>query len=115
MSTLIYYLAAFGAYTVSIILMTGQSFTWKETKSSFYIGGRRTGLVSSISTFCATWMSPLSLVGYSMWLYRDGYVAFFASVNGWLLGLLFFPFIVNRLRNKKVLSLPEWLEKTYGD
>ena len=60
-------------------------------------------------------MSPLSLVGYSMWLYRDGYVAFFASVNGWLLGLLFFPFIVNRLRNKKVLSLPEWLEKTYGD
>lgn len=115
MSPLIYYLAAFGAYTVSIILMTGQSFTWKETKSSFYIGGRRTGLISSVSTFCATWMSPLSLVGYSMWLYRDGYVAFFASVNGWLLGLLFFPFIVKRLRGKRVLSLPEWLEKTYGD
>lgn len=114
-SLLIYYLAAFGAYTVSIILMTGQSFGWKETKFSFYIGGRKTGMVSSISTFCATWVSPLSIIGYGMWLYRDGYVAFFASVNGWLLGLLFFPFIVRRLRICRVLSLPEWLEKTYGD
>jgi SSS family solute:Na+ symporter len=50
-----------------------------------------------------------------MWLYSDGYAAFFASVNGWLLGLLFFPFIVKRLRLKRALSLPEWLEKTYGD
>ena len=50
-----------------------------------------------------------------MWLYSDGYVAFLASVNGWILGLLFFPFIVKRLRLKRVLSLPEWLEKTYGD
>ncbi len=115
MSPLIYYLAAFGAYTISIILMTGQSFTWKETRSSFYVGRRKAGLIPSVSTFCATWMSPLSLVGYGMWLYRDGYVAFFASVNGWLIGLLFFPFIVKRLRVRRVLSLPEWLEKTYGD
>ena len=115
MSPLIYYLAAFGAYTISIILMTGQSLTWKETRSSFYVGGRKTGLIPSVSTFCATWMSPLSLVGYGMWLYRDGYMAFFASVNGWLIGLMFFPFIVKRLRIRRVLSLPEWLEKTYGD
>ena len=115
MSPLIYYLLAFGAYTISIILMTGQSFAWKETRLSFYLGGRRFSALPTTATFCATWMSPLSLVGYGMWLYSDGYVAFLASVNGWILGLLFFPFIVKRLRMKRVLSLPEWLEKTYGD
>ena len=109
MSPLIYYLLAFGAYTISIILMTGQSFAWKETRLSFYLGGRRFTALPTTATFCATWMSPLSLVGYSMWLYSDGYVAFLASVNGWILGLLFFPFIVKRLRMKRVLSLPEWL------
>jgi len=114
-SPLIYYLVAFGAYTVSIILITGQSFGWNETKKSFYLGGRRISMLPSTATFCATWISPLSFVGYSMWLYRDGYVAFLASVNGWLLGLLFFPFIVRRLREKYVLSLPEWLWRTYGD
>ena len=115
MLPLIYYLLAFGAYTISIILITGQSFAWKETRLSFYLGGRRFSSFPTTATFCATWMSPLSLVGYSMWLYSDGYVAFLASVNGWILGLLFFPFIVKRLRLKRVLSLPEWLEKTYGD
>ncbi|MDD4159806.1 MAG: sodium:solute symporter family protein [Synergistaceae bacterium] len=115
MSPLIYYLLAFGAYTICIIMMTGQSFAWKETRLSFYLGGRKFSAFPTTATFCATWMSPLSLVGYSMWLYSDGYVAFLASVNGWILGLLFFPFIVQRLRMKRVLSLPEWLEKTYGD
>jgi SSS family solute:Na+ symporter len=115
MSPLIYYLAAFGAYTICIILITGQSFAWKETKKSFYLGRCQVSAFPSMSTFCATWISPLSFIGYSMWLYSDGYVAFWASVNGWLIGLLFFPFIVERLRIKRVLSLPEWLEKTYGD
>ncbi|MDO4562002.1 MAG: sodium:solute symporter family protein [bacterium] len=115
MSPLIYYLAAFGAYTVSIILLTGQSFAWKETKRSFYLGDAKVGLFPTLATFCATWMSPLSLVGFGMWFYRSGYVAFWASVNGWMLGLLFFPFVVKRLRVARVASLPEWLEKRYGD
>ena len=115
MSPLIYYLLAFGIYTISIILMTGQSFAWKETRSSFYLGAHRVGAFSSTATFCATWISPLSLVGYSMWMYHDGYIAFATSVNGWMLGFLFFPFIVRRLRSKRALSLPEWLEKSYGD
>ena len=32
-----------------------------------------------------------------------------------MLGFLLFPFIVGRLRRARVVSLPEWLEKTYGD
>lgn len=115
MSALIWYLAAFGAYTICIILATGQSFAWNESRSSFYLGKRQMSWFRTTATFCATWMSPLSLVGYSIWLYHDGYRAFFASVNGWMLGLLFFPFIVERLRVKRVLSMPEWLEKNYGD
>ena len=115
MSPLIYYLVAFGAYTVSIILLTGQSFAWKETKKSFYLGDMKVALFPTLATFCATWMSPLSLVGFGMWFYRSGYVAFWASVNGWMIGLLFFPFVVRRLRVARVASLPEWLEKRYGD
>ena len=115
MSPLIYYLVAFGAYTVSIILLTGQSFAWKETKKSFYLGDMKVALFPTLATFCATWMSPLSLVGFGMWFYRSGYVAFWASVNGWMIGLQFFPFVVRRLRVARVASLPEWLEKRYGD
>ncbi len=115
MSPLIYYLVAFGAYTISIILLTGQSFALKETMRSFYLGSSRFSAFPTMATFCATWMSPLSLVGFSMWFYNDGYIAFWASVNGWMLGLLFFPFIVRRLRAVKAASLPEWMEMNYGD
>lgn len=115
MPPLAYYLAAFAVYTISIILLTGQSFPQRESLRSFYIGRRGVPLWPTVGTFCATWISPLSLVGFSMWYYREGYIAFWASVNGWMLGFLFFPFIVRRLRRARVVSLPEWLEKTYGD
>lgn len=115
MPSIIYYLAAFAVYTISIILMTGQSFALKENMKSFYLGRRAVPLFPSVATFCATWTSPLSLVGFSMWYYREGYIAFWASVNGWMLGLLFFPFIVKSLRAVKAMSMPEWLEKKYGD
>ena len=115
MPALAYYLAAFAVYTISIILLTGQSFPQRESLRSFYIGRRGVPLWPTVGTFCATWISPLSLVGFSMWYYREGYIAFWASVNGWMLGFLLFPFIVGRLRRARVVSLPEWLEKTYGD
>lgn len=115
MPVLAYYLAAFAVYTISIIMLTGQSFPQRESLRSFYVGQRGVPLWPTVGTFCATWISPLSLVGFSMWYYREGYIAFWASVNGWMLGFLFFPFIVERLRRAKVISLPEWLEKTYGD
>lgn len=115
MPALAYYLAAFAVYTISIILLTGQSFPQKENLRSFYIGSGTVSLWPTVATFCATWMSPLSLIGFSMWYYRDGYIAFWASVNGWMLGFLFFPMIVGRLRLSRAVSLPEWLEKNYGD
>ena len=115
MTALAYYLAAFAVYTISIILLTGQSFPQRESLRSFYVGSRGVPLWPTVGTFCATWISPLSLVGFSMWYYREGYIAFWASVNGWMLGFLFFPFIVKRLRLARVVSLPEWLEKKYGD
>ena len=115
MSPLIYYLIAFAAYTVFIIILTGQSFALKETTRSFYLGSSRFQALPTMATFCATWISPLSLVGFSIWFYHDGPIAFWAAVNGWMLGLLFFPFIVKRLRVTRAVSLPEWLEKNYGD
>ncbi|OUO91603.1 sodium:solute symporter family protein [Cloacibacillus sp. An23] len=115
MPPLAYYLAAFAVYTISIILLTGQSFPMKESVRSFYLGNRAVPLWPTAATFCATWISPLSLVGFSMWYYRDGWVAFWSSVNGWMLGFLFFPFIVKRLRMARVMSMPEWLEKSCGD
>ena len=115
MPPLAYYFAAFAVYTISIILLTGQSFPTKESVKSFYLGRRAVPLWPSIATFCATWISPLSLVGFTMWYYGDGWVAFMSSVNGWMLGFLFFPFIVKRLRLSRAMSMPEWLEKNYGD
>ncbi len=114
-SYLLYSLSAFGLYTLALILLAGQAFTWRETRTLFYVGKRRFSLVSSVATFCATWMSGASLVGCTMYLYLSGYEAFTGSVHGWLLGLVCLPFIVLRLRKRPVLSLPEWLSVEYGD
>lgn len=115
MSSFLYPLLLFGCYTLAVILFTGPSFTWNETRRSFYIGSNRTGWFASLATFCATWVSIVSLVGYTVWLYRDGYSAFMGSVNGWLLGLVFMPFLVRRLRASRSLSIPDWLATTYRD
>ena len=108
-------LIAFGVYAILLVVLAGQAFTWNENRTRFYLAGRNLGLRSSLSTFCATWMSAASLVGYTLWFYRDGYVAFTGSVNGWMLGLLALPFAVIRLRKSRALSLPEWLASEYGD
>lgn len=112
---LIFQLAAFGGYTLSLIILAGQAFSWDENRNLFYLGGRNLSLPVSVSTFVATWMSAASLLGYTVWIYRDGYAAFTGSVNGWLLGLLFLPFSVARLKRSRALSLPEWLGNEFGD
>lgn len=115
MPSFFYPLLLFSGYTLAIILLTGPSFSWNETRRSFYIGSNRTGLLASLATFCATWLSVVSLVGYTVWLYHGGYSAFMGSVNGWLLGITLMPFLVRRLRASRSLSVPDWLATTYND
>ncbi len=108
-------LLAFGTYGLTLILLAGQAFQWNETRRSFYLGGRRIGLWPSVGTFGATWMSAASLLGYTVLLYQEGYSAFTASVNGWMLGLPLLPLAIARLRKSRALSLPQWLGDRYGD
>ena len=108
-------LGAFGFYTLGLIFLAGQAFDWKENRSLFYLGDRKLSFFPGIATFCATWMSGTSVVGFTMWIYQEGYVAFTGSVLGWLLGLCLMPFFLKRLREKEALSLPELLEKIHGD
>ena len=112
---LIQQLLGFGAYALALILLAGKAFSWDEDRRLYYLGGRRLNLWSSIATFCATWMSGASVLGYTMLLYREGYLAFTGSVNGWLMGLLPLVFVVGRLRKSRALSMPQWLSETYGD
>lgn len=108
-------LAAFGGYGLALIVLAGQAFRWKETRRSFYLGGRRISLWPSVGSFGATWMSAASLLGYTVLLHQEGYTAFSTSVNGWMLGLPLLPLAVSRLRKSRALSLPQWLEDRYGD
>ncbi|MBL3593742.1 MAG: sodium:solute symporter family protein [Synergistaceae bacterium] len=114
-SLLIPQLIGFGTYALVLILLAGEAFSWDGNRQLYYLGDRALGLWSSIATFCATWMSGASVLGYTMLLYREGYRAFTGSVNGWLLGLLPLIFIVPRLRKSRVLSMPQWLAETYKD
>jgi SSS family solute:Na+ symporter len=108
-------LAVFAAYTFAVLFLTGPTFAFEENRSRFYLGNRRTGTWMSMATFVATWMSAASLLGYTVWLAQDGYVAMAGSVNGWLLGLAPMPFLVARIRSIRALSMPEWLGRRYGD
>lgn len=115
MPVLLLQLLVFGAYTLALVFLAGEAFNWKEDRRLFYVGGNRIPLVPMVGTFVATWMSAASVLGYTMWLYADGYVAFTGSVNGWLIGLVLMPFIVRKLRVSRALSLPQWLGDTFGD
>jgi SSS family solute:Na+ symporter len=115
MPLLLLQILVFGAYTLALIFLAGEAFNWKEDRRLFYVGGNRLTLVPMVGTFVATWMSAASVLGYTMWLYSDGYVAFTGSVNGWLIGLLFMPFIVRKIRATRALSLPQWLGDSFGD
>ncbi|MCF7934740.1 MAG: sodium:solute symporter family protein [Synergistales bacterium] len=106
---------AFGCYTLAIIVLTGRGYRWNEDRYHFYLARRNVGLFASICTFGATWMSAASLLGFTMGFYREGWITFFSSVNGWLLGLVPMCFVVFRLRATQALSLPEWVERRYGD
>ena len=108
-------LGAFGLYTLGLIVLAGQAFDWKEDRKLFYLGDRKLSFLPGMATFCATWMSGTSVVGFTMWIYQEGYVAFTGSVLGWLLGLCLMPFFLKRLREEEALSLPELLEKIHGD
>jgi len=115
MPLLLLQILVFGAYTLALIFLAGEAFNWKEDRRLFYVGGNRLTLVPMGGTVVATWMSAASVLGYTMWLYSDGYVAFTGSVNGWLIGLLFMPFIVRKIRATRALSLPQWLGDSFGD
>jgi SSS family solute:Na+ symporter len=115
MPVLLLQLLVFGAYTLALVFLAGEAFNWKEDRRLFYVGGNRITLVPMVGTFVATWMSAASVLGYTMWLYTDGYVAFTGSVNGWLIGLVLMPFIVKKLRASRALSLPQWLGEAFGD
>ena len=104
---LIYYRSP-SELTISIILMTGQSFAWRNKAPS--ISRRR------FSAFSTTRHS--ARLGSARSLGRVQHVAVqrqirrvFASVNGWLLDCSF-PVHSQRLRLKRALF--EWLE-AYGD
>ena len=115
MSGFLIHLFVFGFYTFALLLLTGRTFDWEETRKTFYLGGMRYGALMSLATFFATWMSAASLVGFTVWIMQDGYVAFAGSVHGWLLGLVPMPILVYRLRKRHVISVPEWLYAEYGD
>ncbi|SMG15032.1 sodium:solute symporter family protein [Dethiosulfovibrio salsuginis] len=108
-------LLAFGGYGLTLILLAGQAFQWKENRRTFYLGGRSISLWPSVGSFGATWMSAASLLGYTVLLHQQGYTAFTTSVNGWMLGLPLLPLAIVRLRKSRALSLPQWLEDRYGD
>ncbi|MCX7827650.1 MAG: sodium:solute symporter family protein [Thermanaerothrix sp.] len=108
-------LIAFSGYTLAIILLTGQTFPWRDSIRRFYLGGRDTGVLFSTMTFCATWLSAASIIGFTTWMIHDGMVAFAGSVNGWLLGLIPMPFAVLRLRASRSVSVPEFVGKFYED
>lgn len=114
-SRFLLYLFAFGLYTITLLLLTGRTFAWDETRKTFYLGGMKFGTLMSLATFCATWMSAASLVGFTVWVMQDGYIAFAGSVHGWLLGLLPMPLLVYRLRKRHAISVPEWMASEYGD
>lgn len=108
------YLLYFTLYTV-LLLWFGKSGI-KKTRNlrDFFLAGNSLGIWASVFTFTATWFSSASMQGLTGSLYAYGLSSILFSVVPWYIGTAFLFFLVKRLRQHDILSLPEYFRVRYN-
>lgn len=107
------YLLYFTLYTF-LLLWFGKSGI-KKTRNlrDFFLAGNSLGLWASVFTFTATWFSAASMQGLTGSIFAYGLSSVWYSVIPWYLGTIFLYFLVPRLRQHNIMTLPEYFRVRY--
>ncbi|WP_099361055.1 sodium:solute symporter family protein [Fredinandcohnia onubensis] len=108
---MVWYIAVFAFYIVFLIWANLKSLKAAESIDDFAIGGHRLGLLMSIGTTTATWVSVASVIGIPGYLYSTGVATIIGWVAGWAFGGALLPLVAYKVRRPKVpaRTFPEFI------
>lgn len=108
------YLVFFTLYTILILSVGKFGIGKTRTSRDFYVAGNSLGLLMSIFTFAATWLSAASMQGLTGSIYTYGYSAALYAVIGWFLGASLLVILAVRLKDYDIVTIPEFFRIRYG-
>ncbi|MCC3358511.1 sodium:solute symporter family protein [Bacillus sp. REN16] len=108
---MVWYIAVFAFYIVFLVWANIKSLKAAESIDDFAIGGHRMGLLMSIGTTTATWVSVASVIGIPGYLYSTGVATIIGWVAGWAFGGALLPLVAYKVRRPKVpaRTFPEFV------
>jgi sodium/pantothenate symporter len=109
---MVWYIAIFIFYILFLIWANLQSLKAAESIDDFAIGGHRMGLLMSIGTTTATWVSVASVIGIPGYLYSSGVSTVIGWVAGWCFGGALLPLVAYKVRRPKIpaRTFPEFIK-----
>ena len=113
MNKTVIYLTYFCIYSAILLAIGKNSFRKGNTKEQFYLGGRQLSLSSCVFTFCGTWVSAATILGFTGSVFESGYAALVYSVIPWFAGAVLLSLISDRLYQNDILTLPEFFRKRF--
>lgn len=108
---MIWYILVFGFYIIFLIWANMKSLQAAESVDDYAVGGHRMGLLISIGTTTATWVSVASVVGVPGYLYSTGVAAIIGWVAGWCFGGALIPIVAYKVRRPETpaRTFPEFI------
>ncbi|HLR61608.1 MAG TPA: sodium:solute symporter family protein [Lentibacillus sp.] len=106
---MIWYIVVFCFYVIFLVWANIKSLKIAESIDDYAIGGHKMGLLLSIGTTTATWISVASVVGVPGYLYSSGVSAIIGWVAGWCFGGALIPIVAYKIRR------PEFPARTFPE
>ncbi len=110
----ILYLGFFVLYTILILILGRHGFDRSESVKDYFIADRKLGSWSSIATFCATWFSAASMLGFTGLVFYYGYSTILFTAVCWFLGAALLVLLVDKLYEYDAITVPEFFRVRYN-
>src|SRR5438874_10623338 len=104
--------------TVSLVVLllcgiTGYQTSRVKNEADFLVAGRSLSWPVLVFTLLSSWIGAGSLLAGAENAYRNGFVALWQPLGGWV-GLLIIGFIAGRARQFAQFTVPDLLEARYN-
>ena len=87
--------------------------TWVKNKTDFLVAGRTLSWPVLVFTLLSSWVGAGSLLAGAENAYRNGFVALWQSLGGWL-GLILIALIAGKARHFAQFTVPDLLESRFN-
>ncbi|GGJ95739.1 sodium/panthothenate symporter [Lentibacillus kapialis] len=110
-----WYITVFCFYIFFLVWANLKSLKVAESIDDYTIGGHKIGLLLSIGTTTATWISVASVIGVPGYLYSSGVAAIIGWVAGWCFGGALLPIVAYKIRRPELpaRTFPEFIRHRF--